>query len=60
MPVDAFTVPLATVLLLHVPPAVVSLSVMVPPTHTVAGTPRIAVIGLIVTEETRLHPVEEV
>ena len=49
VPLDAPTVPFATVLLLHVPPDVVSLSVTVDPTHTVAGTPRIAEIGLTVT-----------
>ena len=57
VPVDEPTVPFATVLLLHVPPDVASLNVIVDPTHTDPGVPRIAVIGLTVTILLLLQPV---
>lgn len=62
MPVE-LTVATAGLLLLHVPPAVVSVSVMVVPTHTVDG-PLIAPIEIVpgVTEKVmvRKQPVGNV
>jgi hypothetical protein len=47
-------------LLLQVPPGVRSLSVVVKPTHTVAGVPRIGVIGLTCTVSVLKQPVEAI
>ena len=43
-------------LLLHTPPLVVSLSVTEDPAHTIAGVPRIAVIGLTVMVTLLVQP----
>ena len=57
IPVADPTVAFATALLLHVPPPVESLRLIVDPTHTDPGVPRIAVIGLTVTILLLLQPV---
>src|ERR1043165_5726673 len=56
-PVDEPTVAVAISLLLQVPPVVVLLRVVTPPSHTLA-VPVVAAIGFTVTIVVTLHPVE--
>ena len=55
----AATVAIVSALLAHVPPMVVSLTVMLMPWHTVLG-PAIGVTGFTITVDTALQPVPSV